>query len=50
MIEFGVKGAELIAVNTDKQALFLSKADQKNSDRRKAYKGSWVRSGPGYRP
>ncbi|HBU12462.1 MAG TPA: cell division protein FtsZ [Clostridiales bacterium] len=39
MIEFGVKGAELIAVNTDKQALFLSKADQKIQIGEKLTKG-----------
>jgi len=39
MIEFGVKGAELIAINTDKQALFLSKADQKIQIGEKLTKG-----------
>lgn len=39
MIEFGVKGAELVAVNTDKQALFLSKADQKIQIGEKLTKG-----------
>lgn len=39
MIEFDVKGAELIAVNTDKQALFLSKADQKIQIGEKLTKG-----------
>ncbi len=39
MIEFGVKGAELIAVNTDKQALFLSKANQKIQIGEKLTKG-----------
>lgn len=29
MIEFGLKGVDFIAVNTDKQALFLSKANHK---------------------
>ncbi|MCX7884112.1 MAG: cell division protein FtsZ [Caloramator sp.] len=29
MIEFGLKGVEFISVNTDKQALYLSKAGQK---------------------
>jgi cell division protein FtsZ len=39
MIEFDVKGAELIAVNTDKQALFLSKANQKIQIGEKLTKG-----------
>ncbi|MEG0784762.1 MAG: cell division protein FtsZ [Christensenella sp.] len=39
MIEFGVKGAELVAINTDKQALFLSKADQKIQIGEKLTKG-----------
>ncbi|MBD5560898.1 MAG: cell division protein FtsZ [Clostridia bacterium] len=39
MIDFGVQGAELIAVNTDKQALFLSKADQKIQIGEKLTKG-----------
>jgi len=39
MIEFEVKGAELIAVNTDKQALFLSKANQKIQIGEKLTKG-----------
>ncbi len=39
MIEFGVKGAEQIAVNTDKQALYLSKADQKIQIGEKLTKG-----------
>ncbi|MEF9988987.1 MAG: cell division protein FtsZ [Christensenellaceae bacterium] len=39
MIEFGVQGAEMIAVNTDKQALFLSKADQKIQIGEKLTKG-----------
>ena len=29
MIEFGLKGVEFIAINTDKQALFNSQANQK---------------------
>ena len=29
MVNAGVKGVEFIAINTDKAALFLSKADQK---------------------
>ncbi|MGI6152894.1 MAG: cell division protein FtsZ [Christensenellaceae bacterium] len=39
MIEFGVKGAELVAVNTDKQALYLSKANQKIQIGEKLTKG-----------
>lgn len=39
MIEFDVKGAELIAVNTDKQALLLSKANQKIQIGEKLTKG-----------
>ena len=29
MIQYGLSGVEFIAVNTDKQALYLSKANQK---------------------
>lgn len=39
MIDFGVQGAEFIAVNTDKQALLLSKADQKIQIGEKLTKG-----------
>lgn len=36
MVQAGLKGIDLIAVNTDKQTLAFSKATQKNSNRRKA--------------
>lgn len=39
MIDFGVQGAEFIAVNTDNQALLLSKADQKIQIGEKLTKG-----------
>lgn len=39
MIEFGLKGAEFIAVNTDKQALYLSKAPIKIQIGEKLTKG-----------
>jgi len=32
MIDAGLRGVEFIAINTDKQALYLSKANTKNSD------------------
>ncbi len=39
MIEFGLQGVEFIAINTDKQALFLSNADQKIQIGEKLTKG-----------
>ena len=33
MITSGLKGVEFIAVNTDAQALYMSKAETKNSNR-----------------
>ncbi len=39
MIDFGLQGVEFIAINTDKQALFLSKADQKIQIGEKLTKG-----------
>lgn len=39
MIEFGVKGADFYAINTDKQALFLSKAENKIQIGEKLTKG-----------
>ena len=39
MIEFGVKGADFIAINTDLQALYLSKASQKLQIGEKLTKG-----------
>lgn len=39
MIEFGLQGVEFIAINTDKQALFLSKANQKIQIGEKLTKG-----------
>ena len=38
MIEAGLRGVDFIAVNTDKQALFLSKANTKIQDRDKLTK------------
>ena len=39
MIEFGLKGVEFIAINTDKQALFNSQANQKIQIGEKLTKG-----------
>lgn len=39
MIDFGLQGVEFIAINTDKQALFLSKANQKIQIGEKLTKG-----------
>ena len=39
MIQYGLRGVELIAVNTDKQALFLSRANQKIQIGEKLTKG-----------
>ena len=39
MIQYGLSGVEFIAVNTDKQALYLSKANQKIQIGEKVTKG-----------
>ena len=45
MIEFGLKGVEFIAINTDKQAL-LNSQPSRNSNRRKIDQGAWSRCQP----
>ena len=47
MIEEGLKGVEFIALNTDKQALLLSKANQKIQMGEKLTKGLGGRRKPG---
>ena len=44
MIEAGLRGVEFITVNTDRQALGLSIANKKNSNRRKINSWTWCRS------
>ena len=44
MITAGLRGVEFIAINTDKQALFLSKANTKIQIGRQADKRTWCRS------
>ena len=43
MIESGIKGVDFIAVNTDKQALLLSEADQKIQIGEKLYIPKFVK-------
>ncbi len=46
MVEAGVKGVEFIAVNTDRAALYLSKADQKIQIGERATKGQGAGADP----
>ncbi|MCH5278598.1 MAG: cell division protein FtsZ [Christensenellaceae bacterium] len=46
MVEFGLRGVEFISVNTDKQALFTSKADVKVQIGEKATKGLGAGANP----
>lgn len=46
MIEFGLQGVEFIAINTDKQALFLSEANQKIQIGEKLTKGLGAGANP----
>ncbi len=41
MIEASLQGVQFVAINTDKQALFNSKAEFKNSNWRKVNTWSW---------
>ncbi|MDK2903313.1 MAG: cell division protein FtsZ [Clostridiales bacterium] len=46
MIEFGVKGVEFISINTDKQALYMSQANQKIQIGEKITKGLGAGANP----
>ena len=46
MVDFGVQGVEFISINTDKQALFTSKADTTVQIGEKATKGLGAGSNP----
>lgn len=46
MIEHGVQGVDFIAVNTDAQALNLSKAETKNANWWKINAWTWCRRKP----
>ena len=50
MVQYGLRGVEFIAVNTDRQALYLSKSETKIQIGEKAHARPGRRRGPGDRP
>ena len=45
MAKFQIQEVELLAVNTDAQALYFSKSRQKDFNRKRYYQGPWDRHG-----